>query len=131
MVYSNSRNAIGVSLGTVFFLTLGIATCMQIMISFRGLFEFQLQPFLAFMLGGGIGLYLALGSRNPSAALALASGILPLAMFFSITSLLLGRYLSVLLVVAFTFGFTTTAMIMPAIGEFNISMGRVKTTEDE
>ncbi len=131
MIYSNSRQAIGVSLGTVFFLFLGIVTTMVMIVSFAGNAEGQITPFLACIVGGGVGLFMALGSRNPSAALALASGILPLAMFFSITSLLLGRYLSVLLVVAFTFGFTTTAMIMPAIGEFNISMGRVKTTEDE
>ena len=45
--------------------------------------------------------------------------------------MLLGRYLSVLLVMAFTYGFTTTAMIMPALGEFNISMGRVRQNEDD
>ncbi len=131
MIYANSRQAIGVSLGTVFFLFLGVVTSMVLMVSFAGNVEAQITPFLACIVGGGVGLYMALGSRNPSAALALASGILPLAMFFSITSLLLGRYLSVLLVMAFTYGFTTTAMIMPALGEFNISMGRLRTAEDE
>ncbi|MGI9519534.1 MAG: ABC transporter permease subunit [Pirellulaceae bacterium] len=131
MIYANSRQAIGVSLGTVFFLFLGVVTAMVMMVSFTGSVEWQITPFLACIIGGGVGLYVALGSRNPSSALALASALLPLAMFFSITSLLLGRYLSVLLVMAFTYGFTTTAMIMPALGEFNISMGRVKTIEDE
>lgn len=131
MIYANSRQAIGVSLGTVFFLFLGVVTSMVMMVSFTGNVEAQITPFLACIVGGGVGLYVALGSRNPSPALALASGLLPLAMFFSITSMLLGRYLSVLLVVAFTYGFTTTAMIMPALGEFNISMGRVKQNEDE
>ncbi len=131
MIYANSRQAIGVSLGTVFFLFLGVVTSMVMMVSFTGNVEAQITPFLACIVGGGVGLYVALGSRNPSAALALASGLLPLAMFFSITSMLLGRYLSVLLVVAFTYGFTTTAMMMPALGEFNISMGRVRHNEDE
>ncbi len=131
MIYANSRQAIGVSLGTVFFLFLGVVTAMVMMVSFTGNVEAQITPFLACIVGGGVGLYVALGARNPSPALALASGLLPLAMFFSITSLLLGRYLSVLLVMAFTYGFTTTAMIMPALGEFNISMGRVKSIEDE
>jgi ABC-type transport system involved in multi-copper enzyme maturation permease subunit len=131
MIYANSRQAIGVSLGTVFFLFLGVVTSMVMMVSFTGNVEAQITPFLACIVGGGVGLYVALGSRNPSPALALASGLLPLAMFFSITSMLLGRYLSVLLVVAFTYGFTTTAMIMPALGEFNISMGRIKQNEDE
>ena len=131
MIYANSRQAIAVSLGTVFFLFLGVVTSMVMMVSFTGNVEAQITPFLACIVGGGVGLYVALGSRNPSPALALASGLLPLAMFFSITSILLGRYLSVILVVAFTYGFTTTAMIMPALGEFNISMGRLKQNEDE
>ncbi|MDB4533457.1 hypothetical protein N9242_01195 [Vicingaceae bacterium] len=129
--YSNSRQAIGVSLGTVFFLFLGVVTCMVMLVSFTGNVEAQFTPFLAFIVGGAVGLYVVLGSRNRSAALALATAILPLAMFFSITSLLLGRYLSVFLVMAFTYGFTTTAMIMPALGEFNIAMGRSKAAGDE
>jgi len=36
MIYSQSRTAIGTSLGTVFFLFLGVATCMLIMLMFRG-----------------------------------------------------------------------------------------------
>ena len=129
--YSNSRQAIGVSLGTVFFLFLGVVTCMVMLVSFTGNVEAQFTPFLAFIVGGAVGLYVVLGSRNRSAALALASALLPLAMFFSITSLLLGRYLSVFLVMAFTYGFTTTAMIMPALGEFNIAMGRGKSIGEE
>ncbi len=131
MIYANSRQAIGVSLGTVFFLFLGVVTSMVMMVSFTGNVEAQITPFLACIVGGAVGLYVALGARNPSPALAMASALLPLAMFFSITSLLLARYLSVLLVVAFTYGFTTTAMIMPALGEFNISMGRIRQNEDE
>lgn len=131
MVYGNSRQAIGVSLGTVFFLFLGVMTCMFMMVSFTGRFQAQLMPFLAFIVGGGIGLYVVLGNRNPSPAIAMASGIMPLAMFFAITSLLLDRPISVFLTIAFTFGFATTAMIMPALGEYNIAMGRSKTAEED
>ena len=66
MIYSQSRKAIGTSLGTLFFLFLGVVTCMMIMISFRGSFARQLPPFLAIILGGGTGLFVSLGSRNPS-----------------------------------------------------------------
>ncbi len=66
MIYTQSRSAIATSLGTVFFLFLGVITCMLIMISFRGSFGRQLAPFLAIILGGGTGLYVALGHRNPS-----------------------------------------------------------------
>ena len=61
MTYANSRVAIGVSLGTVFFLFLGITICILMMISFSGSFHVQLAPFLAFILGGGVGLYVSLG----------------------------------------------------------------------
>ncbi len=131
MSYGGSRQAIGVSLGTVFFLFLGIVTCMVMMVSFTGNVEAQLTPFLACIVGGAIGLYVALGWNTPSPALVLASAILPLAMFYSITSLLLENYLSVILVVAFTYGFTTTAMIMPRLSEFLVSTGRSKISENE
>ena len=72
MIYDNSRTAIATSLGTVFFLFVGVATCMRIMVAFSGSFQAQFQPFLAFMLGGGVGLYVALGARNPSTAIGVA-----------------------------------------------------------
>lgn len=131
MSYASSRQAIGVSLGTVFFLFLGIVTAMVMMVSFTGNVEAQLTPFLACIVGGAIGLYVALGWNTPSPALVLASALLPLAMFYSITSLLLKNYLSVIIVVAFTYGFATTAMIMPRLSEFIIAMGRGKTLEDD
>jgi ABC-type transport system involved in multi-copper enzyme maturation permease subunit len=131
MSFEGSRQAIGVSLGTVFFLFLGVVTSMMMMVSFTGNVEAQLTPFLACIVGGAIGLYVALGRNTPSPALAFASGILPFAMFYSITSLLLKNYLSVLLVVAFTYGFATTAMIMPRLSEFLISTGRVKSTDND
>ncbi len=69
MIYSQSRAAIAASLATVFFLFLGVVTCMLIMVSFRGSFGRQLAPFLAIILGGGTGLFMALGHRNPSPAI--------------------------------------------------------------
>jgi ABC-type transport system involved in multi-copper enzyme maturation permease subunit len=130
MCYANSRTAIGVSLGTVFFLFVGIATCMQMMIAFSGSFHWQIQPFLAFMLGGGVGLYAALGSRNPSVAIGVASVLAPIATFWAITSFLLQYTLSVFLVVVATYGFATAAMLVPAIYEFDVATGRT-TPGDE
>lgn len=131
MMHWSSRRAIAVSLGTVFFLFLGVATTMVMLVSFAGNMEAQLAPFLAFIVGGAVGLYAAIAARNPSTALGLATGLLPLAMFYSVTSLLLGRPLSVFLVIAFMYGFASAAMIVPAMGEFNIAMGRSKINEDE
>ena len=130
MSYGGSRQAIGVSLGTVFFLFLGVVTVMVMMVSFTGNVEAQLSPFLTCIVGGAIGLYVALGWHTPSPALVLACGILPIAMFYSITSLLLGNFLSVLLVVSFTYGFATTAMMIPRLSEFLVSTGRSKTAEN-
>ncbi len=132
MTYANSRSAIGVSLGTVFFSFLGVVTCMIIMISFSGNFQNQLAPFLAFILGGGVGLYVSLGIRNPSPAIGLASLLLPFATFFAITSFLLrNQELTVFLVITVAYGFTTAAMLVPAVYEFDIAMGRTKTAEEE
>lgn len=130
MSYSGSRQAIGVSLGTVFFLFLGVVTVMVMMVSFTGNVEAQLSPFLACIVGGAIGLYVALGWHTPSPALVMACGVLPIAMFYSITSLLLGNYLSVLLVVCFTYGFATTAMMIPRLSEFLVSTSRSKAADN-
>ena len=129
MSYGNSRTAIGVSLGTVFFLFVGIATCMRMMIAF-GSFHLQIQPFLAFMLGGGVGLYAALGSRNPSRAIGIASVLAPIATFWAITSFLLEYTLSVFLVTVATYGFATAAMLVPAIFEFDVATGRTVGGEE-
>ena len=131
MSYSNSRQAIAVSLGTVFFLFLGIVTAMLMMVSFTGNVEAQLAPFLACIVGGAIGLYIALGWNTPSSALAMAAMLLPIAMFYSITSYLIGNYMSVIVVVVFTYGFAVTAMVVPRLSEFLISMGRSKMNENE
>jgi len=130
MTYGNSRTAIGVSLGTVFFLFIGIATCMRMMIAFSGSFHWQIQPFLAFMLGGGVGLYAALGSRNPSVAIGVASMLAPVATFWAITSFLMNYNLGVFVVIAAMYGFATTAMLMPAIFEFDVATGRTTGGEE-
>lgn len=129
MHYANSRTAIATSLGTVFFLFLGVATCMWMMIAFSGSFEAQLQPFLAFMVGGGVGLYVALGARNPSPAIGVASFACPFATFYAITSFFLDYTLGVFLVTAAAYGFATAAMLIPAIYEFDVATGRTTIAE--
>ena len=130
MNYANSRSAIGASLGTVFFLFLGVITCILMMVSFSGSFQGQLAPFLAFILGGGVGLYVSLGYRNPSPAIAMASLALPFCTFYAIVSFLLGFNLPVFLVTAVAYGFTTAAMMIPAIAEFDFAAGREGLAEE-
>lgn len=130
MTYANSRAAIGVSLGTVFFLFLGITICIVMMISFSGTFQMQLAPFLTFILGGGAGLYLALGIRNPSPAIGWASFLLPFATFYAITSFLMEYTLAVFLVMGVAYGFTTAAMMIPALSEFDFAQGRGESNDE-
>jgi hypothetical protein len=130
MVYANSKTAIAVSLGTVFFLFLGVVTCLLMMISFSGSFQVQLAPFLAFILGGGVGLFAALGSRNPSPAIFMAYLLLPFATFHALVSFLLQQTLNVFLVTAVAYGFATAAMMVPALAEFDFAMGRSGVGED-
>ena len=127
--YPSSRRAIAVGLGTIAFLFIGVATAMRIMVAFGASFELQLAPFLAVIVGGGIGLYAALSARNPSPAIGWASAILPALTFVGITGFLQGNTLQVLLVAAVAYGFATVALLVPAIGAFDLLTGRTTAGE--
>ena len=121
--YVAGRTATLASLGTVFFLFVGIAICMTIMVSFRGAFQLQLAPFLVMILGGGAALFASLGWRNPSSAIFTASFCLPLFTFYAITQFLLQTdHLFVTVALVFGYGFTTMAMMIPALSEFDVSL---------
>jgi ABC-type transport system involved in multi-copper enzyme maturation permease subunit len=123
--YVASRTATLASLGTVFFLCVGIAVCMTIMVSFRGAFQYQLPPFLVMILGGGAALFASLGWRNPSTAILVSSLTLPLATFYAITQFLLQTdNLYVFFVTALGYSFTTAAMLVPALSDFDVSLGK-------
>jgi len=123
--YAASRTATLVSLGTLFFLCVGIAICMTIMVSFRGAFQLQLAPFLVMILGGGAALFASLGWRNPSSAIFMASFGLPLITFYAITQFLLqSDHLYVFAALVAGYSFTTAAMMIPALSEFDISLER-------
>jgi ABC-type transport system involved in multi-copper enzyme maturation permease subunit len=124
-----SRQAISVALGTVAFLCVGVATAMRIMVAFGGSFELQLAPFLAVIVGGGVGLYAALAARNPSPAIGWASALLPALTFTAIASFLQGNTLQVFLVVLAAYGFATLAMLVPAIAAFDLLTGRTTSGE--
>jgi hypothetical protein len=132
MIYYQSRMAIGTSLGTVFFLFLGVATCMLIMLMFRGSFGRQLAPFLMIILGGGTGLYVALGNQNPSPAITVTAFLLPFLTFFAITSFILrDQELTVFSTITISYGFATAAMLVPALSEFEFAFGRGRIAEEE
>ena len=129
LCYQSSRRAIAVALGTVAFLFVGVATVMRIMVAFGSSFELQLAPFLAAIVGGAVGLYAALSARNPSPAIAWASALLPALTFVAITGFLQGNPLQVLIVTAVAYGFATLALLVPAIGAFDLLTGRTTTGE--
>ena len=125
--YISSRTAIATSLGTVFFLFLGVALCMRMMEAFSGSFQAQLQPFLAFMLGGGVGLYVALGARIPPRPSAWRLSFAPSPPSTRSPVSAWTTRSAVFLVMVAAYGFTTAAMLVPAIYEFDVATGR--TTE--
>jgi hypothetical protein len=84
---------------------------------------------LLFVAGGGFSLVAALGWRNASTAIWIASFAAPFATFYALTSFLNDQTLGVFLVVTVTYGFTTAAMLIPAVYEFDVATGR--TTGDE
>ena len=122
--FDNSRSAIGNSLGTMFFLFLGIFVCMLLIVEARTSFLLQLPSFFVFILGGSLGLWASLTHKNPSPALTLSALLLPFFTFYAITGFLLDNSLGVWLVVTATYGFTVFAMLVPAISEFDVALGR-------
>jgi ABC-type transport system involved in multi-copper enzyme maturation permease subunit len=124
MIYENSRTAVAVSLGTLLFLVLGIAVCMRMMVAFQANFDYQLQAFAAFMLGGGISLVVALGRRNPSPAIWWTSMLAPLVTFLAIVNFLRMSYCAASLVTILMYGFATASMLIPAVYEFDVATGR-------
>ena len=129
--YANSRHAIGVSLGNVFFLCLGVVTLMLLMISFSGKFQGQIGPFLAFIVGGGVGIFVSLGIRNPSSAIGVTAIVLPIATFFAVTAFLIGHWSDVFMVTCGAYGFAIAAMLIPAISGFDVALGRSRGANEE
>ena len=128
LAHETTRAAVASSLGTVFFLFVGILICI-FLILISGSFERQLPSFALFIIGGSLGLYASLGARNPSRAIALAAGMCPLLTFYSIGSILLGASLGPFLVATAAYGFATLAMLIPAVSEFDVALGRTTAHE--
>lgn len=127
--YDSSRAAIANSLGTIFFLFIGIFIFMILLLEARSSFAQQFASFLVFILAGSMALYASLSHKNPSNALKLAAGVLPFLTFYAITEFLLKGSLGVCLAISAAYGFTTLAMMIPAVSEFDVALGR--TTLDK
>ena len=124
LTYEASRQAIAHSLGTMFFLFVGIFICMMLIVEARSSYSLQILPFLVFILGGSLGLYASLSSKNQSPALMLSAGVLPFFTFYSITSYLLGNTLGVCITLLFAYGIPVAAMFVPAASGYDVALGR-------
>lgn len=127
--YEVSRTAIANSLGTMFFLFVGIFIFMMLLVEARSSFFLQFQSFLVFIGMGSLGLYASLSHRNPSSALRTAALVLPFLTFWTITEFLRDGTLGVCVVTSMAYGFATAAMLVPAVSEFDVALGR--TTLDK
>lgn len=128
LTWDNSRNAIANSLGTMFFLFIGIFVFMLLLVEARASFAIQMQSFIIFIGLGSIGLYGSMTHKNPSGALTVAAVLLPFLTFYAITGFLLGQTLGVCLWICVAYGFASIAMLVPAISDFDVALGR--TTQD-
>ncbi len=124
LTYDNSRSAIGNSLGTMFFLFVGIFILMLLLVEARSSFAIQLQSFIIFIGFGSLGLFTSLTHKNPSSALTLASMSLPFLTFYAIIYFLLGGNLIVCVSICLAYGFTVIAMLIPAMTDFDVALGR-------
>jgi ABC-type Na+ efflux pump permease subunit len=128
---TNSRLAIIHTLGTVFFLSIGTLICIYL-IMINGRFEYQWFSFV-FFLGAGIGgLWWVLSADRPSKALTMASWVCPLAVYYTVTNVMIGNPITLessdplapLVVLGGAFAFTVAAMLVPLLSEFDVALGR-------
>jgi hypothetical protein len=129
ITYTNSRTAVANSLGTIFFLMVGIGICAFLIILGNREFGRQLISFMIFIGAGSVALYGSLGSRNPSQAIALVALLTPFWSFYCIISLLNGDVMATFLVSVGVYGFALLAMLVPAVSDFDIALGRTNAIQ--
>ena len=88
---TQSRLAIAHTLGTVFFLSIGTLISIYLIVINGGSFANQWVSFISFLVLGIGGLLYVLSADRPSPALSFASVFCPLAMFYCIVNVLIGR----------------------------------------
>jgi len=124
ITYTNSRTAVANSLGTIFFLLIGIGICAWLILLSDRQFARQLLSFLIFIGAGSVALFASLGSKNPSRAIALVALLTPFWSFYCVISLLNRDVLAAFLFSVGIYGFALLAMLVPAVSDFDIALGR-------
>ncbi len=129
ITYTSSRTAVAHSLGTIFFLMVGILLCAFLIMLNRQEVARQLLSFMIFIGAGSVALFGSLGAKNPSRAITLVALLTPFWTFYCITSLLNGDIMAAFLVSAGIYGFAMVAMLVPAVGDFDIALGRTSAIQ--
>jgi ABC-type transport system involved in multi-copper enzyme maturation permease subunit len=129
ITYTNSRTAVANSLGTIFFLMVGILICAFLITWSNQEFGRQLLSFLIFIGAGSVALFGSLGAKNPSRAIALVSMLTPFWSFYCIISLWRGDVMAAFLFSAGIYGFALLAMLVPAVSDFDIALGRTSAIQ--
>ncbi len=129
ITYTNSRTAVANSLGTIFFLMAGIFFCAYLIVLSDREFGRQLLSFLIFIGAGSVALFGSLGAKNPSRAIALVSLLTPFWSFYCIISLWRGDVLAAFLFSVGIYGFALLAMLVPAVSDFDIALGRTNAIQ--
>lgn len=127
----NSRVAIIHTLGTVFMLSVGTLICIYLIL-INGRFEVQWLSFSLFLFAGIGGLWWVLRADRPAAAINVAAAACPLAVFYTVTNVLVGKPGSTestdpvipFMVTVGAFGFALAAMLVPLLSEFDVALGR-------
>jgi len=128
----SSRLAVAHTLATIFFLSVGTMICIYLIVINRGSFANQWISFLLFLILGIGGLLYVLSADRPAAALTAASVVCPLAVFYCVVNILIAKPgtdesadpLMPFLLLAGAFGFTVSAMLVPLLSEFDVTLGR-------
>jgi hypothetical protein len=134
----STRRAILLSIGTVFFLTVGTMLTIYLVL-IGGSFETQWTSFILFLAVGITGLWIVLGGREPSVAITVAAWVCPLGMFYSITNVIVGNVrtgqagdpLWPFVVVVGAFGFAIAAMLVPLLSEFQVALPHAAAANTE
>jgi ABC-type transport system involved in multi-copper enzyme maturation permease subunit len=134
---ANSQFAIVTALSTIFFLTVGTLVCIALILINRR-FEYQWGAFVFFLIAGVGGLWWVLNGDRPSGALTWAAWFCPLAVLYTVMNILVARPgspesadpLIPFLVISGAFLFTSAAMLIPLLSEFDVAMGRTSGGAD-
>jgi hypothetical protein len=129
ITYTNSRVAVAHSLGTIFFLMLGIGLCAFLIVLSDREFGRQLLSFMIFIGAGSVALFGTLGARNPSRAIALVALLTPFWSFYCVISMSRGDFMAAFLFSVGVYGFFLLAMLVPAVSDFDIALGRTNAIQ--